>query len=218
MRWHKSLAAVLLFSILFSAQQASADILFTTGAMVEIASPASFLEGDLESSSVISILDEGVKTLPGDIFVNAVGVGTHFGSAGTPVPVLAGTEVQTYLVHFDPLGAGFATLSGSVFFVPGEIILGIQTHTPWLDFSDAAVGDPLSTYPTGLLEFRALETLPGTDTTTIAPGLGSASFSLFAELGIDQARIVTMPVPEPSTLTLLLGSAALLPICRRALS
>jgi len=96
-----------------------------------------------------------------------------------------------------------------VFFDPGETILGIQTHTPWLDGSDAVVGEATATYPTGLLEFRAFETLPGTDTVFIAPGLGSASFTLFAELGIDEARIVTTSVPEPSSLALLLlGLAA----------
>jgi len=184
--------------------QAHAVIIATTGAMTEVAAPLSLLEGDTESSAAILILDEGVTLLPYDIFVNAVGPGLHSGSSGTAVPISAGTPVNTYIVHFDPVGGGFATLSGDVFFEPGEIILGIQTHTPYLDGADGAVGDPMVTYPTGLLPFRAFETLPGTDTVTISPGLDSASFTMFAELGIDQARIVTTVVPEPSTFVLVM--------------
>lgn len=214
-RWVLSLAAVLSL-----AQPAQAVIISTTGAMTEITGPVSLLEGDTESSTEILILDEGLTVLPGDIFVNAVGVGTHMGSSGTPVVVLAGTLVQTYIVHFDPVGAGFATATGSVFFEPGEMIVGIQTHTPLLDFSDAAVGSPSVTYPTGLLEFRAFETLPGTDSVTIMPGLGSASFTVYAELGVDQARIVTLPtvVPEPSTAALVGSCLAVLSARRRVRS
>ena len=205
------LSATLLFSF---AHEAAAGIITTTGAMTEIFAPVSFIEGDTESSTVILILDEGITILPSEIFVNKVGAGLHSGSSGTPIVISAGSIVQTYIVHFDPTG-GFATVTGDVLFEPGEIILGIQTHTPLLDGADGAVGDPAVTYPTGLLEFRAFETLPGIDTVTIAPG--SASFTLFAELGIDQARIVTTPIPEPSTSALLiLGLAALCVRRRRA--
>lgn len=194
--------ALLSVSFLF-AHPADADIIFTTGSMTEISAPVSFPEGDTESSSAILILDEGITTLPSEIFVNKIGVGEHPGSSGAPVPIAAGTLVQTYIVHFDPVGGGFATLTGGVFFTPGEIILGIQTHTPWLDDAETkGIGDPSAIYPTGLDDFRAFETLPGIDKVTIAPGLGSASFELFAELGVDQARIVTAPVPEPATAAL----------------
>ncbi len=179
----------------------------TTGAVTETSSPISFLSGATESSTEILILDEGTTVLPSDIFINAIGVGLHSGSAGAPVAIASGTLVHTYILHFDPAG-GVVTLAGDVFFDPGETILGIQTHTPYLDGSDAVVGDLMAIYPTGLLEFRAFETLPGTDTVFIAPGLGSASFTLFAELGIDQARIVTTSVPEPSTFALLLSGLA----------
>jgi hypothetical protein len=196
----KTLALVLLSATFLVANPADADILFTTGAMTPITSPVSFVEGDTESSTSIAILDEGITVLPADVLVNAFGVGIHDGSAPPYLFVPLGTRVHSYLVHFDPVGGGFATLTGGVFFDPGEIIVGIQTHTPLLYDADPIVGDPMATYPP-FMEFRAFETLPGTDTVTIAPGLGSASFTLFAELGIDQARIFT--VPEPSSLTLL---------------
>ena len=69
---------------------------------------------------------------------------------------------------------------------------------------------------TGVLSSRASATLPGTDAVVISSafGLDSASFTLYAELGIDQARIVT--VPEPATLSLLaLGGLAVIRRRRR---
>ncbi len=180
------------------AQPAAADILSTTGAMTEIAAPASFADGVLESSTEIVILDEGTTVLPGDVVVNAFGPGVHTGSIASTTIIPGGTWVHSYIVHFDPDG-GVVTLTGDVFFDPGETIVGIQTHSPLLDFTDAIAGGPPPIYPTGTLT-RGFETLPGTDTVTIAPGLASASFTLIAELGIDEARIFT--VPEPSSLAL----------------
>ena len=194
---------------------ARADIISTSGAMVEIFAPVSLLSGVTESSTSIGILDEGLTVLPGDLPVNAVGPGTFTYSSGPTVFIPMGTLVHTYIVHFDPDG-GVVALTGGVMFDPGEIILGIQTHTPLLDASDAVVGDPMVIYPTGIEPFRAFETLPGTDMVMVPPTLDSADFSLIAELGIDQARIVTAPIPEPATAMLLLCAAAVLGARRRA--
>jgi hypothetical protein len=202
MLWPATRTFLLLGAVVMLANRANADIAFTTGAMTEIFAPVSFLEGDTESSTVIAILDEGISVLPGDVFVNAFGVGTHDFSAPPYLLVPAGTRVQSYLVHFDPIGGSFATLTGAVFFDPGETIIGVQTHTPLLYTTDGPLGDPLATYPDVFIEFRAFETLPGTDTVTLPPGMGSASFTMFAELGVDEARILTFAVPEPSSLAL----------------
>jgi hypothetical protein len=200
---------------LLLAHPAGADIFFTTGALTEIPAPASFVEGALESSSSFVILDEGITVLPGDVLVNAFGVGTtSAGSTASLAVILAGTRVHSYFVHFDPVGGGFATLTGEVFFDPGEFIIGIQTHTPLLNATDPVTGHPTPIYPTGIDAFRAHESLPGIDSVTISPGLLSASFTHFAELGIDQARIFTIPEPATQTL-LLLGALVLTRIKRR---
>ena len=145
----------LLSAAMLFAYHVDASIMSTTGAMTEITSPISFIPGDSESSTAILILDEGSTTLAIDIFVNAVGPGLHSGSSGAPVAVSTGTLVNSYLVHFDPIGVTLATLTGEVFFDPGETILGIQTHTPYLFGADAEVGDAMATYPMEPLEFRA---------------------------------------------------------------
>jgi hypothetical protein len=213
----KSFSVGLASAIAMLANQANADILFTTGAMAEISAPVSFVTGDNESSTSIDILDEGVSVLASDVELNVYGVGVHGDDPPPYLIVPSGTRVQSYLVHFDPSGSGFATLTGAVFFDLGETVIGIQTHTPLLYTTDGPLGHPLATYPGVFDAFRGFETLPGTDTVTLPPGLGSASFTLFAELGVDHARIFTSPViPEPSSLALLgLGVAGLCRLVRR---
>jgi hypothetical protein len=155
----------------------------------------SFLEGATESSTTIAILDEGFSLLAADVFVNAFGPGPHGGTAPPLLLIPAGAFVKSYFVHFDPVG--FASATGAVFFEPGETIIGVQTHTPLLYATDAPLGHPLATYPDAFIEFRAFETLPGVDTVTLPIDMASASFSLFAELGVDHARIITAAaIPE----------------------
>lgn len=190
------------------AAPAPGQIAFTTGAMVEVTAPISFETGASESSSVIAILDEGEHTLLEDVFVNAFGPGTHGGTAPPLLPIAAGTLVRSYLVHFDPLGGSFGSLAGEVFFVPGEFIIGVQTHTPLLYATDPVLGDPMATYPAVFDDFRGFETLPGPDGVTLPIDMTSASFSLFAELGVDHARIITRPVPGPTGLVTMLGVGA----------
>jgi len=180
--------------------QAIADIAFTTGAMTEISAPVSFVTGDTESSTSIAILDEGITVLSADVELNVYGVGVHGDDPPPYLTVPAGLRVQSYLVHFDPVGSSFATLTGAVFFEPGETVIGIQTHTPLLYTTDGPLGHPLATYPGTFDAFRGFETLPGPDSVTLPPGMASASFTLFAELGVDHARILTAPVPEPTSL------------------
>lgn len=192
-----------------------AGIASTTGGMLEIFPPVTFLTGATESSTKIFILDEGIKATTADVEVNCYVPGVHGDTPGPYLIIPAGTVVNSYLVHFDPLGAGFATVSGSVFFDPGEMIIGVQTHTPLLYTTDAMLGHPLAGYPGVFDAFRGFETLPGIDSMTLPPTMDSASFTLFAELGVDHARIITLPVPEPSTFAALAALATLSAIRRR---
>jgi len=212
---HTTLRLIPCLGALAAAAPAFADIAFTTGAMVEVAAPISFVGGATESSSSIIILDEGVHTLTADVFVNAFGPGSHGDDPPPYLLIPAGTVVQSYHVHFDPVGGVFATLTGAVFFEPGEFIIGVQTHTPLLYAADGVVGHPLATYPGAFDTFRAFETLPSPDSVFLPVDMGSASFSLFAELGVDNARIITMPVPGPSSLCLAAGFVTFTAVRRR---
>lgn len=188
-----------------------ADISSVSGAMTILTPPVSVAaEGITESSSTIFIIDEGVSIVPlapPTLFVNAFGPGPH-GESFPPSAVLPpGMALHSYLVHFDPDG-GVVSLTGSVTFDPGEIIFGIQTHTPLLYATDGFFGDPGVAYPVAFISTRAFDTLPApADMVTIAGDLNSATFALTAEIGIDQARIFTIPVPEPSSAVLVLAGA-----------
>jgi hypothetical protein len=196
-----------------------ADILSVSGAMSILAPPVSVAgEGITESSAAIFIIDEGVSIVPPgppDLFVNAFGPGPHGDSFPPSLLLPPGSIFHSYLVHFDPAG-GVVALTGGVTFDPGEVIFGIQTHTPLLYSTDGPFGHPSVVYPGAFISTRGFDTLPApADVVTIAGDLNSAIFSLTAELGVDQARIFTVPVPEPSTAALLVVGAVMLGLARR---
>lgn len=202
-----------------SAAQTSADILSVSPSMTILTPPVSVAgEGITESSSTIFIIDEGVSVVPPGpptLFVNAFGPGPHGDSFPPALALPPGAKFHSYLVHFDPAG-GVVSLTGDVAFDPGELIFGIQTHTPLLYTTDVPFGSPLVVYPGAFIATRGFDTLPApADMVTIAADLNSASFSFTAELGIDQARIFTIPVPEPSSAALLMAGAFVLgSLCR----
>lgn len=205
--------------VLQDASPVRAAVFAVSGAMTVLTPPVSVAaEGITESSSTIYIIDEGVSIVPAgppDLFVNAFGPGPHGDSFPPSLMLPPGAVFNTYLVHFDPAG-GTVSLTGTVTFDPGETIFGIQTHTPLLYTTDGPFGHPDVTYPGAFISTRAFDTLPApADVVTIAGDLNSAIFALTAELGVDQARIFTYTVPEPSRAVLLLLGAALGLVRRR---
>jgi hypothetical protein len=200
------------------AGQARADILSVSGAMSILSPPVSVAgEGITESSATIFVIDEGISIVPPgppDLFVNAFGPGPH-GDDPASLMLPPGAIFHSYLVHFDPAG-GVVSLTGGITFDPGETIFGIQTHSPLLYSTDGPFGDPSVVYPGVFISTRAFDTLPApADMVTIAGDLNSATFALTAELGMDQARIFTVPVPEPSSAALLIAGALALGLMRR---
>jgi hypothetical protein len=130
--------------------------------------------GAYESSTSIFVLDEGADFMPSTLTLDVAGAGTYDASPGTPSFLTVGTFAHSYYVHFDPVGSGFATATGAVFFEPGENIVGIQILPASLDMTQVPpIPHPTPVYPTGV-PTRGFEFLPGTDTVTIAPSLSSA--------------------------------------------
>ncbi|MBX3421676.1 MAG: hypothetical protein KF752_08980 [Pirellulaceae bacterium] len=200
---------------------ARADIFAVSTTMTVVTPPVSVVgEGILESSTTMYIIDEGISIVPPGppLFVNAFGPGPHGGSFPPSLMLPPGAIFHSYLVHFDP-APGIVSLTGSVTFDPGETIHGIQTYSPLLYSTDGPFGNALVTYPGVFIATRGFDTLPApSDMVTIAGDLNSATFSLTAELGMDQARIFTIPVPEISSCAMLVVAMGLSSLRRRNLN
>jgi len=195
-----------LFAAATFAAPASAAIMSVTGSVVPviIPPPVSLLEGDFESSAAIHVFEEGVSTTIGPVVTNITIPGTYGPGAIAGGIIPMGTLLHSYFVHFDPVGTGYTSLSGSFTLEPDEVIIGIDILPLELDVGDPFFGTGLLTYPGGAIT-RGFDFLPTpTDTVTWSIIGPTVSMTLSAELGIDQMRILatTAPVPEPSTFAL----------------
>jgi len=205
--------------VLVCAGRAHAGILSVAGSMSVLTPPVDIsAEGSFESSATIYVIDEGISIVPPSppiLELDVFGPGTVY-TAGGPLPppliLPVGMPRNSYLIHFDKAvaPAGPLTLSGSVTFDVGEVIHGLQVHTPLLYTTDGPFGIAGVTYPGAFISTRGFDSLPApADTVTIAGDLNSVSFSLTTELGIDQVRIFTIPVllvaevPEPASGTVI---------------
>ncbi len=186
-----------------------------SGDFALIAPPASVMPGALESSTTgWAFAEQQNVRLASDLMVDALLPG---GAAGA---ITAGTTINSFFLHFDPLGdsnaaADVETVTGSLTFstpIIGVIWGGLPCaqcppSSLFLDSSDY-LGDPGVLYPTGGLG-RGLETEEfyarnGTqDFLTFSPDFMTVSVSMSAlPRHSDQLRIITR-LPEPGTLWLM---------------
>lgn len=198
--------------LLLAATPAAAAVIGTTGAIFEIAAPASTLEGALDSNTQIFLFAEQASvTLGSALAVNLDTPGTYDNNNLPPGggPVAAGTLVDSYFVHYNP-ASGNQSLFGSVTF--DTDILGVLVFTAALEGSDASLGSPGTVYiPLGGDANRGLDF--GPDAVTLSADLRTLSFALSDNSNrVDQARIVVAGagsiVPEPDT-ALLFGAGLL---------
>jgi prepilin-type processing-associated H-X9-DG protein len=105
--------------------------------------------GALESNTQIrEFREQKNATLSSSIKVNIAGPGYYDSYAKmTGGSVDAGTRVNCYFLHFDPVGSSGAEVCGSMNFT-GEIV-GVICRDAELDASDATLGNPGTVYPTG---------------------------------------------------------------------
>lgn len=177
-----------------------------TGQIALVGAPSSVEAGATEDdgSMLLFLEREGVLlptqvageiTLPTTV---ADGLGT------TPGAVGAGSRVDSYFVHFDTATVDLPiTLSGTITFETD--ILAVMLFGASLDASDSILGAPGSTYPPAGDFFRGTSELTsGGDIVTLSSDrrtltIQSRVSQIAGFSGIDQLRIVTATVPEPST-------------------
>lgn len=210
----------LLAGLLIHAVDASAaDVDFTVGSLVLISPPASVVEGALEDTSTAVVFYERQRVLlASDLSVDATNPGADVnasGVGGDPGLIPAGTLVDSFLVHFDPVGQPTdlnVTVSWFLGFQSTDRILGLIYSDALLDASDF-LGAPATTYPTGVV-FRG--------TTGASEGNDSLLWSQFfamsglqsVTVAVDQVRVI-LASPEPASAILAIPALLVFALRRR---
>jgi hypothetical protein len=201
-------SAALIAVLLFWCSGSSVNV---RAALIQIAPPPSVLQGALESKTDMYLFPEQSLILAAALPVDIAGPGLYnISNPSAPGAIPAGTHIQSYFLHKDPLGTTF-TFNIGTFNVPSpQKIVGLLVTDASLDATDVLLGNPTTAYPTGLA-FRSPElTFPITPDSIVwtANSITLVFVSSTAEV-VDQLRILTI-IPEPGTLSLaLIGLASL---------
>jgi len=189
----------------FVAMPTMADITGVTGDVLEVSPIPSDLRLDVyESDTNIFVFDEKQNlTLPSDVSVDITQAGTY-NDAGdlTPGTITAGTVVNSYLIHVDPVGTASSlfTYEGSITF--SNRILGVIVNAQSLNDSDSVLGIDTTTYwqSGSYWSYRGLEWTPQ-DEVQISISLDGMTMHLAASNVLDNVRVVEM-VPVPGAVLL----------------
>jgi len=188
--------------ILVAANTASAGIVSSTNTIIFPTPPANVNEGVSEDDTNAQAFLETQGDLSGGITLDITTSGT-FGFNGTDSAVSgslpAGTPYQSFYFYTDPIGQSdeqFYTGSATFEFP----ILGLIVLSDTLEDTDSIVGNPGTSYPTGV-GLRGLE-LTGRDTISLDLGTNTVSWDFFRTVNVvDSFRVITA-VPEPSTIAM----------------
>lgn len=196
----------MLFALAVCSNSVRANIVNVTGDVVLATPPTDISEGNWESDTQIRAFAEQQNVtlqqgLTVDISQPGESDATNPNLSTATIP--AGTVVDSYLVHFDPVGqpTSRVSLSGSLTF--DEPILGVIALGDSLDDSDAAVGLPsVTTYSSG--PGRGLEFVQEDDNDSLTlgayqSGLQTVTCGLRSTTSVDEFRVITA-VPEPAVL------------------
>ena len=190
------LLTVMCLTLLLSASAARAGIV-SLGVP-----PASVLKGALSSNTDIYTFAEQQDILlgaPVAVDITAAGLYAPFIPL-SPGVIPQGTLVRSYLFHADSPSLATQFTNGSIAF--SKPILGVIVSDAGLDATDALLGLGSVQYPTGYA-FRGLEFSPlallTPDLAFISGNMLNLSLLLNTSTRVDQLRVITAGVPEPTT-------------------
>lgn len=144
----------------------------------------------VEESGVAKLfIEHSHYILPQSVTVERSEPGTYTSNSQvSPKTLPAGSDVDVYLVHFDPVGRSSSYVNGQMFGF-SKPILGVIFSTSELADSDSTLGKPGVSYPTSQGS-RGFES--GADVITIADGMLAVTIEQFhSTFPGEQFRIVT---------------------------
>ena len=130
----------------------------------------------------------------------------------SPVTIPAATIVDSYYLHFDPVGSPTSrdTVTGTITF--NRPIIGLMAIDTTMKAADAAIGLAGETYSDGSLDFVQED---DNDILTLGADSRTVTFTFHATTGTDDLRIITL-VPEPRAVVLSLVGFLIIPLRRPA--
>ena len=186
-----------------------------TGMIQVIAPPLSVKPGALQSDTAIRTFVEHQRLVLGtSVAVDDTASGTFTSNAALVAgTVAAGTSVDSYFFHSDPVSAN-QIFNGSVTFTTA--ILGVIVLSDSLSATDSQLGFPTTAYPTND-GGRGLELSTTEDFFTLSADKRTLTFQFNTHGNVDEVRVLTAPtVPEPASAVLLgLGALVLTGVASR---
>jgi hypothetical protein len=200
---------------LFLCRSVDAGIVSVSGATELVLNPpTSFIANTWESDTSIRVFAEltGVAlSQPISIDISATGQ-ANSNALLSPAVLPIGTQVESYYVHYDPVGTtNIVNQSGSLTFDSNVIgiLIGTVNGTSVnssdpnsLTLSTPFLGRPGFAYSDQITEFYNMS-----DSITLSADRRTVSYFFTAQILGDSIRIVTAPssVPEPMSMTLVLS-------------
>jgi len=171
----------------------SGDTAFgTTGAVRQIDPPASEVFDSLESNTYVFAWRERTSfTLPASVKVNLSRPGRYVSASEySTATISAGTVVDCYFLHFDPVGDGPAEASGQLSF--GGEIIGVICLEGDLLAADPVFGIPQTQYDPGHWGARGFE--GGQDIVVLSKDMQTLTLEYFySTFPGEDVRILTRP-------------------------
>ena len=166
------------------------------GTVVQVPAPPSLVPGAFEDSSKFRLVTEATeRSLATPLAVDITGNGLFETVSELSTTVIAaGTPVNSYLLHADPVGAPQPGVRMTATLGFDTDILVVQVTDAVLALGDKAVGAVGTAYP-GTIAARGLEIAPHVDFVQIT---GSRTFqvSVLASTVADEVRIITSAAPD----------------------